>query len=298
MKQDVVGLLGSYTAVSSKFGKFYILSGSQISILDAASGRVDRTIQVSAGAIGLVIDSPSLAYLYSENELRKVNLDNGAELQKVSVPVEAFSMNDQYLFAAGNARASIIDKASLTIIQTIKLEGIDESGNQATLLSPVLSISYQNINNLLVIAGSPKRPYATGHFAEIDLNNKTLKGIFASGTFSGSRYALNKTNRLVILEHTNTPVDSTHAMLFDIRADGAYAEVGTHGTMFDMFEEDNRMEFSDDESLAIMANGCFQFCGPINKGIIVYDLKEDKRLPNITEDFLGFLPNEAYFVRK
>lgn len=275
--------------VSSKGGKFYVASLGKLNIIDAKTGAIEQKLD-APGAKGVAVDSKDTGYLFSDQEVIEFNTLTGKIGRKLGVSGESWTLTDTQILLADRETLTVINRESFQTVGTVSL-------GDPNFYSPILNVSYRTKTGEVVITGSPQRPRNVGCYVTVNVRTMERSDCAMANTFGGSRYFLNKTDRLIVLQHTSTPVSSTHAMYYAFGANGEKEVIGDHGTMFDLFEEDNNMQFNADETIVNMSSECFTgFCKP-GKGIILYDLKNDKRLPNITDDFLGFVPKAAYFAK-
>ncbi|RYZ57487.1 MAG: hypothetical protein EOP07_09780 [Proteobacteria bacterium] len=277
--------------LSSKFDRMYVLSSKKLYTIKSVDGTVETAVDVPEGN-GFAIDTVSQGYFIADNVVSELNPKTGKFGRSLSADADVWTMTDTQLLLANANELTIVDKETFKIVGTVKLEGTPD------LHSPLLSVSWDAKNNFVYLSGSPIRPRSLGAFVTVDLQRMAIKEFGSPATFSGARFALNKLSRFIEIQHTSTPVSSTHVMMSDIQGNASMKPVGSHGTMYDLFETNDNLQFNDSETLSVMSSACLTgFCAA-GKGLIFYDLKNDKRLPNLTLEFLGFQPHGAYFFKK
>lgn len=318
--------------VGSIDGKFLVLVDEKLNVIDGKTGEIEKTLD-APGAIGFAVDSKTKAFVVTPTEIKEYDLDSGKYGKSVSFVAEAWTLSDSQVLASNTEELIAIDKKSFEVSKKIPFADAIARLNEETaakdketgrntkpfaLLAPILSVSWHKASNRAEVSSSSRTGQIKGGYMIVDLSSGKVLSAASGATFSGSRYFLNKTGKYVELQHTATPTSSTHVMLFTVDKNGVKKsffyvtdekEDGTkvrrvgdpdvesgHGTAYDLFDVNNNLQFNNDQTISAMGSACVTGVCTAGKGVILYDLNSDKRLPNLTPDFLGFVPRDAFFL--
>jgi hypothetical protein len=135
-----------------------------------------------------------------------------------------------------------------------------------------------------------KRPENKGVNVGIDLKTKKIVGRYIPSTFNGLQSFSTIYRTKIILDHTSTPMPSTHIVGFRMLENGREDFIGP--TLTDLFEETNEWSLTSDETLGILTGSCKGggFCLD-TQGLSLIDMTRLQLVDLVKPDKIGSVPN-------
>lgn len=316
--------------------KFYVIyEKGPVFIIDGATGKLIRKFEweTKKEILDFAILNDEEAFISKEGStaVDKISLTDGKVIESIQLGEENASMeahantlfiHDGKLFAAvsrmemqffnrpvpegGLVYLNVVDIDSSKVIKKIDLAHVDaETKKTSRVAGPIFKPAYEkNSNSLLIPGAAIRNPFdGFGHWVyRLDLKTLTLspKDVLEAKTFAGAIVISNKYSTGIWLEHTSTPVSSTHFHVKKINPDGTFGSLPSTPGMgtIDIWEIRDGMTLNQDESLAAL-NSADNMTGDAYRGIRFADMRTGltKGLPILPESTYGFYASQVIFLQ-
>ncbi len=311
---------GFFVHGTSRDGLFYALfSDGVLATIDGHQGAVTSEVTIE-GDSPFAVEARSPAEVFvsfgRSPVIARVDPASGEVLASIDIAPEGVTdiaarhmllVGDELYVAASlgsrlaprGTHMAVVDVATGAVVRRADLVWEDpDSGAARPALNPDLPLVLDEPRHRLFVGAKGKRPSNTGLTLKVDLESLAVDSdrTDLSSTFNGHQVISQRLERVVALEHTSTPVSSTHVALRSIDPDGhVVAESGA--TILDLFEETDALSINGDETVAMLANSCpAGFC-TTGIGVNFIDVANAAVLPKLTMDRIGFAPADSVFLR-
>ncbi len=299
-----IGLLGNRQLAKSEFGFFYLFDDQKLYVIEGSSGLIVKTLDCPLIKDFIILDANTiLAAKFDSLELVRISLAKTNAIEPIlsikdishSSQIETISkFADRIYLTTG-------DPKGVSELWELNSDGTktERSLTLPKLNSPHFTPALHRSSQTLYIPGSPKRPISIGFTAAVNLKDFTLNEhlAFSPATFNGSLAISNQLGTAIHLEHTSTPVSSTHAALRTLGTQGELIDFKEKATIFDLFEERNDFDLNQKETLYVLPNACLVGFCTVGKGLNFVDMKSGAYLPKLFASKLGFTPHLVRFLK-
>jgi len=300
------------TIARSHDGKFHLLYGDALVIVNPTSGAVDRTMPLTVSDAADFEFSDKTIYLSDAKTAKVVAIDANTGAERASIDLAALrreggSVEPHRLLAVGNrlfvqvARSNaahrkdqgavaVIDTTKNTVEKTIELSFDNRSG-----LEPDLPMVLDTKRNQVFVTALGDRPRDTGMLFRINVADLTIHDVKkAESGFQGAISFREPFSDFFMIYHTSTPTTSTH--LFTGSVDNAgKLDVPAQKTLVDAFDGLDAMDINQRGTLVALANICATgFCIK-GAGVNFVDAKSKAVLPKLLAAQIGFEPEMVVF---
>jgi len=315
-----VATSGFFVDGTSQGGLFYALfSDGVLATIDGDTGSVMSEVAVD-GQAPFAVEARSPAEVYvsfsASPVIARIDPASGEVLAHVDVAPDGVTdigarhmllVGDELYVAASlgtrlaprGTHLAVVDVASGAVVRRADLVWQDpDSGAQRPALNPDLPLVLDEPRHRLFVGAKGKRPSDTGMTLKVDLASLAVDSdrTDLSATFNGHQVISQPLDRVVALEHTSTPVASTHVALRSIDPDG-HVVSDSGATLLDLFEETDALSINAGGTLAMLANSCpAGFC-IAGIGVNFIDVAGAAVLPKLTRERIGFSPVDSVFLR-
>jgi len=311
---------GFFVDGTSRDGLFYALfSDGVLATIDGNQGTVVSEVTIEGGApFALEARSPAELYVSfaASAVIARIDPASGEVLADIDIAPDGVAdvaarhmllLGDQLYVAASlgtrlaprGTHLAVVDVVSGAVVRRADLVWQDpDSGARRPALNPDLPLVLDEPRHRLFVGAKGKRPSDTGMTLKVDLESLAVDSDPSdlSGTFNGHQVISQPFERVVALEHTSTPVASTHVALRSIEPDGRVVPHDSP-TVLDLFEETDGLSINGDGTVAMLANSCpAGFCIS-GIGVNFIDVENAAVLPKLTRDRIGFSPVDSVFLR-
>jgi hypothetical protein len=300
------------TIARSHDGKFHLLYGDALVIVNPTSGAVDRTMPLTVSDAADFEFSDKTIYLSDAKTAKVVAIDANTGAERASIDLAALrreggSVEPHRLLAVGNrlfvqvARSNaahrkdqgavaVIDTTKNTVEKTIELSFDNRSG-----LEPDLPMALDTKRNQVFVTALGDRPRDTGMLFRVNVADLTIHDVKkAESGFQGAISFREPFSDFFMIYHTSTPTTSTH--LFTGSVDNAgKLDVPAQKTLVDAFDGLDAMDINQRGTLVALANICATgFCIK-GAGVNFVDAKSKAVLPKLLAAQIGFEPEMVVF---
>ncbi|MBF0408241.1 MAG: hypothetical protein HQM10_12890 [Candidatus Riflebacteria bacterium] len=315
-----VSISANQADCKSRFGRFYILyDNGELVVVNGKSGEMESKVQTKiASPFGMEILSETEVIVSSGKDtvLRRIDSQTGEilGLAKIVIPMKELACRhmlkiENRLYVAiscGKINSkpegtifAVVDLNSNQLIQHQLLFWQNEkTGEKLPAINPLLPLVFDREQNRILIGAKGVRPRNTGMTLKVDLGTFSVKSdsYDLSATFNGHRAISFSQKKVLVLEHTSTPVSSTHVMQKAINDHGDLEAIDGPAIL-DLFEETDDLSINGDGTLAMIANSCPTGFAISGKGLNLIDVRTGKKLPKIMSDTIGFAPEFSVFLQ-
>jgi hypothetical protein len=315
-----VGTSGRFVHGTSHAGQFFALfSDGLVATIDGRSGEVTSEVAVEGvDPFAIEVLSPSEAFVSFRASPTIVELDptTGEVLATIDVAPPGVSdagvrhmlvVGDELYVAASlgtrlaprGTHLAVVDLGTGAVVRRADLVWTDPvTGATQPAFNPDLPLVLDEPRGRLFVGAKGKRPSNTGMTLKVDLDSLAVTSDRndLSSTFNGHQVISQRFEVVLALEHTSTPVASTHISRRIIEADGRVVDED-RPTLLDLFEETDALSINADGTVAMIANSCpVGFCTE-GIGVNFIDVGAGAMLPKLTGDQIGFAPVDSVFLR-
>lgn len=304
---------GRLASTRNKHGRFYVAyeSGKIVAIDEKTAAVVYDTTVAGGPIFDVEIDTEATAFVSFKTvpTIKKIDLRTGNILATIDIAAAglagATGLAPRRMMLAGETLYVGVDQ-----IQQDKPVGgylalVDRNGGAVRktfdLSSPnrkalalLLPLVRDPFTNHLVIGAKGLRPANTGLTIRFDLTAEKVTEQIRPGTFNGLWSYSQAARKRIVLDHTSTPVSSTHVMQSTIAQDGSMTE--DPEAVLDLFEETDNFSINRDGRLGMLPNRCPSGFCVVGKGVNFIDIRAGAKLPKLMSDAIGFDPDFAVFA--
>jgi hypothetical protein len=315
-----VGSSGRFVHGTSRAGLFFALfSDGLVATIDGRSGEVVSEVAVEGvNPFAVEVRSPTEAFVSFRGSPDIVELDPSTGEVLATIDVAAAGVSDvgaRHMLVVGDelyvaaslgtqlsprgTHLAVIDLGTGAVVRRADLVWTDPvSGATQPALNPDLPLVLDERRGRLFVGAKGKRPSNTGMTLKVDLDSLATASDRndLSSTFNGHQVISQRFEVVLALEHTSTPVASTHVSRRIIEADGRVVDED-RPTLLDLFEETDALSINGDGTVAMIANSCpVGFCTE-GIGVNFIDVGAAAMLPKLTDDQIGFSPVDSVFLQ-
>jgi hypothetical protein len=300
------------TVARSHDGKFHLLYGDALVIVNPTSGAVDRTMPLTVSGAADFEFSDKTIYLSDPKNAKVVALDANTGAARAAIDLTALrreggSVEPHRLLAVGKflfvqvarrnaahrkdqGAVAVIDTSKNTVEKTIELAFGNLSG-----LEPDLPMVLDTKRNQVFVTAQGDRPRDTGMLFRIDAAQLTIHDVKkAESGFQGAISFRQPFSDFFMIYHTSTPTTSTHLFTGSVSNDGKL-DVPPQKTLVDAFDGLDAMDINQRGTLVALANVCAAgFCIK-GAGVNFVDAKTKAVLPKLLAAQIGFEPEMVVF---
>lgn len=315
-REDLAAPFPAAPVVARSHGqKFFLVyeDAKTLVRVDPAKASIDKTVRLPVNApadIELIDGEHGWVSSKTEGRVAKVDLTSGAELATIDLgasrvgdgtiqPRRLKVLGDrlfvQIARATANGRVAqgavaVIDVKTDRLEEVVELEGRDaSSGSDISGFEPDLPFIFDAKRNRLLVTATGNRPSNTGLLARLNPQTLTIDTVERSRTFQGAVAFDHSFDRMFLVEHTSTPVTSSHLIPIDVDEDGNLHPV-QGAPLIDAFDGTDAIAMNPSGTLLAMANSCLLgFCFD-GAGVSFVDARTREVLPKLMSDAIGFEP--------
>ena len=318
-------------AVHAHNAKFYVLyqDGSLV-VINPDQGTIDGTIKLPVDnptEFEFATDTTIYVSAKSPAQVVKVDLAANTQLSSTdlsSLQIGAGSVEPHHLLLVGDllfvkvargkedgsgdrAALAVVDTTQDRLNQVIELQ-VKDPKTGAALPGiegirhidgfPDMPIANLPIvldpqrNKLLVPLGSDRKD--TGMMVRVDPETLSVLDFLKSSAFQGEIALGRPFTRMFKVEHTRTPTDSSHLMVYSVADDGTLTPL-RQAPLVDAFDGQDALTINGSGTLAAMANSCpAGFCIG-GAGVRFIDANTNALLPKLMANEIGFEPTFVLF---
>jgi len=311
---------GFFVHATSQGGLFYALfSDGVLATIDGHAGSVVSQVELDGDApFAVEARSPDELYVsFGQSPvIARVDPASGEVLARIDIAPDGVAdiaarhmllVGDELYVAASlgsrlaprGTHMAVVDVGTGAVVRRADLVWQDpDTGALRPALNPDLPLVLDEPRHRLFVGAKGKRPSNTGMTLKVDLDTLAVDSdrTDLSATFNGHQVISERFERVVALEHTSTPVASTHVALRSFDPDG-HVVSDSGATLLDLFEETDALSINGDGTVAMLANSCpAGFC-TAGIGVNFIDVAGAAVLPKLTRDRIGFSPVDSVFLR-
>lgn len=301
----------------SRFGKFFLLlSNGALVTIDGSDGSVLSHADLDVTdpyALEVVSDSEAFVTSKTSGTITRINVHTGATLSTLEVTAtDGVALGGRHPLQVGErlyvalsrgepsqgTELAVIDTSTDQVLDHTEIYWTSETGEIRRPLNPDFPLVLDAPRHRLFVGARGRRPSNTGMTLKVDLESLEVDSdpTDLSATFNGHLAISQSQQKVFRLEHTSTPVSSTHVAVWNLLPDGEL-EPAPGPTLLDLFEVSDELSFNDDGTLAILPNSCpVGFC-TTGKGVNFIDVATGENLPKLTDAHIGFAPSFAVYLR-